>query len=89
MGIKVVMLTGDNQITAAAIGKQAGVDQVIAGVLPGEKEKEIRRLGETGKVAMVGDGISINGSQSRHGYRHRSRVRCGDRCGRCRADEEQ
>ena len=58
MGIKVVMLTGDNQITAAAIGKQAGVDQVIAGVLPGEKEKEIRRLGETGKVAMVGDGIN-------------------------------
>ena len=58
MGIKVVMLTGDNQITAAAIGKQAGVDQVIAGVLPGEKEKEIRRLGESGKVAMVGDGIN-------------------------------
>lgn len=58
MGIKVVMLTGDNQVTARAIGKQAGVDQVIAGVLPGDKEAEIRRLQEKGKVAMIGDGIN-------------------------------
>lgn len=91
MGIKVVMLTGDNQITAAAIGKQAGVDQVIAGVLPGEKEKEIRRLGETGKVAMVGDGINdAPGShQSRHRNRYRSRSRCGSRCSRCGAGQQQ
>lgn len=58
MGISVVMLTGDNERTAAAIGKQAGVDQVIAGVLPEGKEQVIRRLKEQGKVAMVGDGIN-------------------------------
>ncbi|MBR1457365.1 MAG: heavy metal translocating P-type ATPase [Oscillospiraceae bacterium] len=58
MGIRVVMLTGDNQRTAAAIGRQAGVDEVIAGVLPDGKESVIRRLGESGKVAMVGDGIN-------------------------------
>ena len=58
MGIEVVMLTGDNERTAAAVGKQAGVDQVIAGVLPDGKEAEIRRLGRKGKVAMVGDGIN-------------------------------
>ena len=58
MGIKVVMLTGDNERTAAAVGKQAGVDQVIAGVLPDGKEAEIRRLRRKGKVAMVGDGIN-------------------------------
>ena len=58
MGIEVVMLTGDNERTAAAIGKQAGVDQVIAGVLPDGKEAEIRRLRRKGKVAMVGDGIN-------------------------------
>ena len=58
MGIKVVMLTGDNERTAAAVGKQAGVDQVIAGVLPDGKEAEIRRLKRQGKVAMVGDGIN-------------------------------
>ena len=58
MGIHVVMLTGDNQLTAEAIGRQAGVDEVIAGVLPDGKESAIRRLGEHGKVAMVGDGIN-------------------------------
>ncbi|MDO5551922.1 MAG: heavy metal translocating P-type ATPase, partial [Lachnospiraceae bacterium] len=58
MGIHVVMLTGDNEKTARAIGKQAGVDEVIAGVLPDGKEAVIRRLKEKGKVAMVGDGIN-------------------------------
>ena len=58
MGIKVVMLTGDNQRTADAIGKQAGVDAVIAGVLPDGKEAVIRQLQAAGKVAMVGDGIN-------------------------------
>ena len=58
MGIRVVMLTGDNQRTADAIGRQAGVDEVIAGVLPDGKESVIRRLKEQGKVAMVGDGIN-------------------------------
>ena len=58
MGIKVVMLTGDNEKTARAIGAQAGVDQVIAGVLPDGKESVIRKLKERGKVAMVGDGIN-------------------------------
>ncbi len=58
MGIRVVMLTGDNEKTANAIGRQAGVDQVIAGVLPDGKESVIRSLKEKGKVAMVGDGIN-------------------------------
>ena len=58
MGIRVVMLTGDNQRTADAIGRQAGVDEVIAGVLPDGKEAVIRRLQESGKVAIVGDGIN-------------------------------
>ena len=58
MGIQVVMLTGDNEKTARAIGKQAGVDEVIAGVLPDGKESVIRSLKEQGKVAMVGDGIN-------------------------------
>ena len=58
MGIRVVMLTGDNQRTADAIGRQAGVDEVIAGVLPDGKEAVIRRLQESGKVVMVGDGIN-------------------------------
>ena len=58
MGIKVVMLTGDNEKTARAIGSQAGVDDVIGGVLPDGKEAVIRRLQEHGKVAMVGDGIN-------------------------------
>ncbi len=58
MGIRVVMLTGDNQRTAEAIGKQAGVDEVIAGVLPDGKESVIRTLKEQGRVAMVGDGIN-------------------------------
>ena len=57
MGIEVVMLTGDNERTAEAIGAQAGVDQVIAGVLPDGKERVIRELQQRGKVAMVGDGI--------------------------------
>ena len=58
MGIRVVMLTGDNEQTAIAIGKQAGVDEVIAGVLPDGKEAVIRKLKKQGRVAMVGDGIN-------------------------------
>ena len=58
MGIRVVMLTGDNERTAKAIGQQAGVDEVIAGVLPEGKESVIRALKQHGKVAMVGDGIN-------------------------------
>ena len=58
MGIEVVMLTGDNERTARAIGDEAGVDRVIAGVLPDGKESVIRRLQQRGKVAMVGDGIN-------------------------------
>ena len=58
MGLRVVMLTGDNERTAKAIGRQAGVDEVIAGVLPDGKEAAIRKLMQQGKVAMVGDGIN-------------------------------
>ena len=58
MGLEVVMLTGDNQRTADAIGAQVGVDRVVAGVLPDGKEAEVRRLAERGRVAMVGDGIN-------------------------------
>ena len=58
MGIRVVMITGDNERTAKAIGAQAGVDQVIAGVLPDGKEREIRKLKTAGTVAMVGEGIN-------------------------------
>lgn len=58
MGIRTVMLTGDNERTAAAVGKLAGVDEVIAGVLPDGKEAVIRRLKEQGRTAMVGDGIN-------------------------------
>jgi len=58
MGIRVIMLTGDNENTARAIGAEAGVDEVIAGVLPEGKEQAIRKLKEQGKVAMVGDGIN-------------------------------
>ncbi len=58
MGIRVVMLTGDNERTAKAIGAQVGVDEVIAGVLPDGKEQAVRQLSEQGKVAMVGDGIN-------------------------------
>ena len=58
MGIRVVMLTGDNERTAQAVGKQAGVDEVIAGVLPEGKEQVVRALKKKGKVAMVGDGIN-------------------------------
>ncbi|MBQ3645819.1 MAG: HAD-IC family P-type ATPase, partial [Synergistaceae bacterium] len=58
MGIKVVMMTGDNERTAKAIGKMAGVNEVIAGISPNGKENEIRKLQEHGSVAMVGDGIN-------------------------------
>lgn len=58
MGLQVVMLTGDNEKTATAIGRQVGVDQVVAGVLPQDKEREIRRLMIQGPTAMVGDGIN-------------------------------
>lgn len=58
MGVRVVMLTGDNQRTADAIGRQVGVDEVVAGVLPAGKEAEVRRLSRDGDVAMVGDGIN-------------------------------
>lgn len=58
LGLKVIMLTGDNENTAKAIGKAAGVDDVISGVMPGGKEEVVRRLQESGKVAMVGDGIN-------------------------------
>lgn len=58
MGIRVIMLTGDNETTANAVGKQAGVDEVIAGVLPKGKESAVRRLRKEGKVIMVGDGIN-------------------------------
>ena len=58
MGVKVVMLTGDNEKTAKAIGAQVGVDKVIAGVLPGGKESVVRKLQKQGRVAMVGDGIN-------------------------------
>ena len=58
MGLKTVMLTGDNERTANAIGRQVGVDMVIAGVLPDEKERVVRELQEQGKVAMIGDGIN-------------------------------
>ena len=70
MGIRVVMLTGDNQRTADAIGRQAGVDEVIAGVLPDGKEAVIRRLQESGKVAMVGDGINDAPALTRHPAQH-------------------
>ena len=58
MGVRTVMLTGDNELTAAAIQREVGVDEVIAGVLPEGKEREIRRLAQAGRVAMVGDGIN-------------------------------
>lgn len=58
MGLRVVLLTGDNERTAKAIGRQAGVDEVIAGVLPGGKEEAVRNLQKSGKVAMVGDGVN-------------------------------
>ena len=88
MGIRVVMLTGDNERTARAIGRQAGVDEVIAGVLPEGKESVIRELKKKGKVAMVGDGINDAPALTRadmgiaiggrHGYCHRCRGRSAD-----------
>ena len=58
MGIRVIMLTGDNERTAKAVAKKAGIDEVIAGVLPDGKEAVIRSLKAQGKVAMIGDGIN-------------------------------
>lgn len=91
MGIRVVMITGDNRRTAEAVGKQAGVDQVIAQVLPDGKEAAIRELQKYGKVAMVGDGINDapGAYKSRYRYHDRSRHGCRDRCGRRGADEQQ
>ena len=90
MGIRVVMLTGDNERTAKAIGAQAGVDEVIAGVLPDGKEAVIRRLKEQGKVAMVGDGINDAPRPDARGHRHRHRRGHGrrHRRGGRRAHEE-
>lgn len=90
MGIRVIMLTGDNERTARAIGDQAGVDEVIAGVLPGGKEDVIRSLKKYGKAAMVGDGINdAPGShKSRCGHCHRSGCGCCSRCGRCGSYEK-
>lgn len=86
MGVRVVMLTGDNERTAAAVGRKAGVDEVIASVLPDGKEREIQRLRQRGKVVMVGDGINDApaltaadvGIAGRRRYRRRHR-----RGGRC------
>ena len=90
MGIHVVMLTGDNERTAKAIGQQAGVDEVIAGVLPEGKEQVIRKAERKRKVAMVrGWYQRCTGTyKSRYGYCDRSRNGCCDRCGRCCSDEE-
>ena len=74
-GIKVVMLTGDNERTAKAIGAQTGVDEVIASVLPDGKEEVIRSLEQNGKVAMVGDGINDAPAHYKSRYRHSHRRR--------------
>ena len=91
MGIHVVMLTGDNEHTARAIGAQAGVDQVIAGVLPEGKEAAIRRLMQRGKVAMVGDGINDAPALTRAdtGIAIGAGSRRGHRRGGRGADEQQ
>lgn len=91
IGIKVIMLTGDNERTAKAIGRQAGVDEVIAGVLPDGKESVIRSLKQQGKVAMVGDGINDAPALTRAdvGIAIGARSRCGGRCCRCSIDEKQ
>ena len=88
MGIEVVMLTGDNERTAEAIGAQAGVDQVIAGVLPDGKERVIRELQQRGKVAMVGDGINDAPALTVRTWMPLSRCRCGTGCGRCGSGKE-
>ena len=91
MGIRVVMLTGDNERTAQAIGAEAGVDEVIAGVLPDGKEScDPYTEGAGARVAMVGDGINDAPALTQCRYRHRdwSRYRYRDRCGRCCTDEE-
>lgn len=78
MGMHVVMLTGDNARTAKAIGAQAGVDEVVADVLPDGKEAVIRQLRSRGKVAMVGDGINDAPALGACGYWHCDW--CGRRC---------
>lgn len=91
MGIRVIMLTGDNEKTAKAIGKQAGVDEVVAGVLPQGKESTIRSLCNEGKTVMVGDGINDAPALTRAdiGMAIGAGNRCCDRCGRCGAYEKQ
>ena len=88
MNYSVVMLTGDNAKTAEAIGKQAGVDRVIADVLPDGKEEVVRELMKEHRVIMVGDGINDAPCINPCGYRYgdRSRNRCCNRCGRCGTD---
>ena len=91
MGIRVIMLTGDNERTARAIGDQAGVDEVIAGVLPGGKEDVIRSLKKYGKTAMVGDGINDAPALTRAdvGIAIGAGADVASRCGGRGSDEKQ
>ncbi len=91
MGLEVIMLTGDNQRTADAVGKAVGVDRVIAGVMPDGKEKVVRELSEQGKTIMVGDGINDAPcpDKSRHRHSHRRRHGYRHRRGGYRAGQEQ